>query len=272
MGYDVKGKPIYKVDSIGTPIPKKNGEFTVDSDIEDVTKSYFNRQSLSKSTQNNDVFCVAKEDLNSRLDVEHYLPEDFALIKKLKKQGAKKLGELAEVLTKTIGADFSGDQDIRYVAISDIDYRTSQIVSQQVMKAHEAPSRATYQIKEGDIITAVAGASTGTSKQATALVSKEEDGAICSNGLAVLRNIKGIDPLYLLGFMKTSVFHRQVRRLMTGHAIPAITNEDLENILIPIPPQKDQNRIAKAVDELLALRRKASALSEKLDVAIEKII
>ncbi len=272
MGYDVKGKPIYKVNSVGTPIPGKNGEFVVDSDIEDVTRAYLNRHSLPKLAQNNDVFCVTKEDLNSRLDVEHYLPEDLALIRKLKKQGAERLGELAEVLTKTIGADFSGDQDIRYVAISDIDYRTLQIVSQQIMKAHEAPSRATYQIQDGDIITAVAGASTGTSKQATALVSKEEDGAICSNGLVVLRNIKGIDPLYLLGFMKTSVFHRQVRRLMTGHAIPAITSEDLENILIPIPSPKDQNRIARAVDELLALRRKASALSEQLDVAIEKII
>jgi len=272
MGYDVKGKPVYKVNSVGAPLSGKNGELVVDSDIDDITNIYSKLCAGAEINQNNDVFTVRHEDLNLRLDVEHYLPNDLALVKKLKRQGARPLGDVAEVLTKTTGFDSAGDQDIRYVAIADIDYRTMQIVSQQTMKAHEAPSRATYRINEGDIITAISGASTGTAKQATAIVTKEENGAICSNGLAVLRNIKGVDPLYLLGFIRTPIFYRQVRRLMTGHAIPAITREDLENVLIPIPSKKQQDTIALAVKNLLALRREAFRLSEQLDVTINKIV
>ena len=70
------------------------------------------------------------------------------------------------------------DNDIRYIAISDVDYRTMQVVSQQIIKAHQAPSRATYRLQTGDIITAVSGASTGTIKQASALITEEENNAI----------------------------------------------------------------------------------------------
>ena len=118
--------------------------------------------------------------------MEFYLPSDLRLIAKLSQAKAKRLGDLADICTE--GDDFRliGDDEIRYIAISDIDARTMQVVSQQIMSAHEAPTRATYRLHAGDIVTATSGASTGTTRQATALITEEEDGAICSNGLAVL--------------------------------------------------------------------------------------
>jgi type I restriction enzyme M protein len=61
-------------------------------------------------------------------------------------------------------------------------------------------------VYKGDIITAISGASTGSSRQATALITEDEDGAICSNGFSVLRNIQGVEPLFLLVYMRTDFF------------------------------------------------------------------
>jgi len=140
------------------------------------------------------------------------------------------------------------------------------------MKAHEAPSRASYRLRSGDIVTAVSGASTGTTKQATALITEDEDGAICSNGLAVLRRFEGIDPLFLLCFMRTEPFLRQVRRLMTGHAIPAISLDDLGGVLIPVPLAEHQHRIANAVRGVHVLREQIVRATELIVRDVETMI
>jgi len=139
-----------------------------------------------------------------------------------------------------------------------------QVVSQQIIKAHEAPSRATYRLYKGDIITAISGASTGTPRQATALITEDEDGAICSNGFSVLRNIQGVEPLFLLVYMRTDFFLRQIKRYMTGHAIPTILVDDLSKVLVPIPPQSEQQRIAKSMTEIQAIRKEALKVSENV--------
>jgi hypothetical protein len=38
------------------------------------------------------------------------------------------------------------------------------------------------------------------------LITEDEEGAICSNGFSVLRNIRGVEPLFLLVYMRTDFF------------------------------------------------------------------
>jgi len=225
---------------------------------------------LERNREN--VYIVSEDFLNSRLDAEHYQPDDQKLIEHLKSVGAKPLGEIADIVTETDDFRLAGDREIRYIAISDVDARTLQVVSQQVMKAHEAPSRATYRVRKGDIITAVSGASTGTPRHATALVTEDEDGAICSNGFAVLRNIHGVEPLFLLAYMRTEYYLRQVRRLMTGHAIPAVSIEDLATVLIPIPPQPEQQRIANSIASIQSMRKEALKAGEKVVMETDALV
>ena len=272
MGYDVKGQPVFQRDKMGGVLSAKDGTPLVDDDIEKIAQAFFEFKRGGLGASSDDIFSVEQDRLNLRLDVEYYLPGDLKLLDDLTRSGAKRLGELAEICTE--GDDFRlvGDDEIHYVAISDIDARTMQVVSQQIMSAHEAPSRATYRLRAGDIVTAVAGASTGTSRQATALITEEEDGAICSNGLAVLRNIRGIDSMFLLSYLRTSQFLRQVRRLMTGHAIPAISLDDLAKILIPIPSRTDQLRIAESVKRIQTLRREALKSGEILVAQTDSLV
>jgi len=263
IGYDVKGQPVYRKDKRGTLLRGVDGNPLVDDDINDFVQAY-REHIVGKEPRADATFSVRNDMLNSRLDAEHYDPSDRKMIENLKSTGAKPLGTIANIVRESEDFRLSPDSEIRYVAISDVDSRTMQVVFQQLLSAHEAPSRATYGLRKGDIITAVSGASTGTSRQATALITEDEDGAICSNGFAVIRNAHGVEPLYLLAFMRTKLFHRQVRRLMTGHTIPTISIEDLSKILVPIPPKAAQLRIAESLRKLHDMIRKSKKEADRI--------
>ena len=64
-------------------------------------------------------------------------------------------------------------------------------------------------------------------------------------------------------YMRTERYLRQVRRLMTGHAILAISSEDLSKILIPIPDPVEQEKIATAIADIKILGREAIKASER---------
>jgi type I restriction enzyme M protein len=272
IGYDVKGQPIYKKTNDGKLIKGKSGLPIVDTDIDEITSEYNKFKNGRYEINKESIYTVPEKSLNTRLDVEHYKPEDRKLLEILQASGAKSLGELADILKETDDFRLASNGEIRYIAISDVDARTMQVVSYQLIKPHEAPSRATYRVRTGDIITAVSGASTGTQRHATALITEDEDGAICSNGFAVLRNIHGIEPLFLLSYMRTEYFLRQVRRLMTGHAIPAISIEDLSRVLVLVPPKEVQNQISNETGKVLSIRKEFLKVGGKVIEEVESIV
>lgn len=264
IGYDVKGQPIYKHDNNGRLMRTSSGLPIVDDDIDDIASAYNKFKNENFEIESETIYIVPEKLLNARLDVEHYQPADRKLLEQLRASNAKPLGEIADILNETDNFRLESNGEIRYIAISDVDARTMQVVSQQVIKPHEAPSRAKYRVRTGDIITAISGASTGTHRHATALITEDEDGAICSNGFAVLRNIHSIEPLFLLAYMRTEYYLRQVRRLMTGHAIPAISVEDLSKVLVPVPPKEVQKQISDEIAAILAKRKEALRAGEKV--------
>ena len=272
VGYDVKGQVTYKRDGAGKLLRDTSVACIVDDDVEEIAEAYWKRADTKKLIETDKVYSVPYELLDSRLDAEHYRPDDLRLIEQLQASGARPLGEISDILNETADFRLVPDGEIRYIAISDVDSRTMQVVSQQIIKAHKAPSRATYRVHKGDIITAISGASTGTRKQASAVVTEEEDGAICSNGFAVIRNIREVNALFLLAYMRTDYYLRQVRRLMTGHAIPAISTEDLAKVLVPIPAKAEQENIAEGVASIQAMRRDASRIGDKVVTETEQII
>lgn len=272
IGYDVKGQPVCRRDDNGKMIRTPAGLPVIDDDIDDIVLSYRQFQNGNLESESETIFSVPEKMLNARLDVEHYHPDDRKLLEQLQANGAKPLGEIADILNETDDFRLASNGDIRYIAISDVDARTMQVVSQQVIKPHEAPSRATYRVRQGDIITAISGASTGTPRHATALITEDEDGAICSNGFAVLRNIHGVEPLFLLAYMRTEYYLRQVRRLMTGHAIPAISIDDLAKVLVPMPPVQIQKTIANEIRAILAMRKETLRAGERIIKETESVI
>lgn len=254
IGYDVKGQAEYR--------DGPDGE--ADSDVGLIARQL--RAALRGKTGpwEGDAFDL-DGGLDGRFDVEHYHPRHSEPVA----DGAdlRPLRELADVVTA--GDPFRKEPGaaISYVAISDVDGATFQVVTRQALRAADAPSRAKYRVRAGDILVAVSGASTGTPAQAVALVTPRDDGAIVSSGFAVLRNVRGVDRDYLLAALGSEAVLRQIRRHRTGHAIPSIGLEALRGIGIPVPSAKRQKEVGGLVREMFGLREKQLDLSQRIQDA-----
>jgi len=263
IGYDVKGQPTYRRSSSDGRTLGGMDSALIDEDVTTMAEAFRRGPTEEPYPPELDSFFLPAIELNSRLDVDHYRPLDQLLISRLSRASSKPLSSIASILQLPDSFRSDGTEQIRYVAISDVDAISMSVVSSHLMHPSEAPSRATYRLKAGDIITAISGASTGTAQQATTIVSADDEGVICSNGFAVLRDVSQVDPHFLLAFMRTEEFLNQVRRLMTGHAIPAISTADLGKVLVPIPGASEQRQIAEAMRASLEARAQSAVLASK---------
>lgn len=269
LGYDgnKNATAIYKKGENGENLLNKNNELIVDEDISTIIKSYddFIR---SDFIENDNTFVVNQNQITDRFDLDFYRPSSNLLDNKLKNMGAKRLGDLVEIIKEKSKKLKDKNLVVQYVELADINIDYLEISNVSLIPVHELPSRASYELKEGDIITAVAGNSIGSKKHMSALVSKKHSGAICTNGFRILKSIN-INPYYLLFYLKSDLFLQQVNRFRTGAAIPSISDDDLQSVLIALPDKEEQEKIASSMKESIALREQARDLLETITLQMK---
>ncbi len=269
IGYqgNKNGNAIYQKDENGEILRDKNKNPILDEDLSTVIndfKEFHNNNYIE--TENS--YSINYNELSGRFDYDYYSPQYRKLIGLIKKNNAVPLHKIVEVIKTKSGKLKNKNLTVEYVELSDVNTPAFEIINSKEMSVHELPSRASYELKNGDIITAIAGNSIGSRKHATALVNSEFEGAICTNGFRVLRNFK-IDPYYLLYYFKSKYFLNQILLLRTGAAIPNISDKDFKNLLISIPSEKIINEISEKVKQSFELRekskRKLNSIEYKLD-------
>ena len=174
------------------------------------------------------------------LSHHYYSPKINKQINFLVGNSQIRLGDLVTVECKK--QKISSDKLYRYVEISDINSSGCEIINQTEMLGAELPSRASYRIKENQIVVAIAGNSIGSQWNAKAIVTKDFDGCICTNGLIVL-NATNCSPFLLLHFFNSEAFRIQVKKYRFGTAIPTISREDFLNIIVPEHSQEKKEKI-----------------------------
>ena len=186
-----------------------------------------------------------RSSLKDRIDPAFYCPEYTNLKRFLIENNAIPLKNLVEIVSEKSEKLKEKDLMVKYVEINMINPKTNEIESFSEMKSYELPNRASYELREGDLITAIAGVSTGTINHANAYVTKQYDGCICTNGFRILRPKKqkhlslheslkhiSVDIHYLLAYLNSDLYLTQMKYLKTGSAIPAVQTNDLENVLV----------------------------------------
>ena len=78
-----------------------------------------------------------------------------------------------------------------------------------------------------------------------------------------------INPLYLIYLFHSNCFQMQKNKIAKGMKVIEVSSEKLKNIIFPLPPLKEQERIVKKIDELMALCDKLEQEEEKLS-ALDK--
>lgn len=269
IGYqgNKNGSVVYKKDQTGK-ILFENGEPIVDEDITDIIKSFNNSQTKGNNMSEN-CFTIKQRQLVSRFDVDFYEPKMMELEEHLKNNNAKKLSELVSVKKTKSNKLKNSESVVEYIELSDVSSEYSEIVNSTSLSVYDLPSRAQYELNEGDLITAVAGNSIGSGKHVSAIVTKECNGAICTNGFRVLESKSGIDLYYLLYFFRTEIFLKQIMKYRTGAAIPAISDDDFMNILVPIPSIETIKKISEKVRKSIELRNESKNILGALDAVLE---
>lgn len=256
LGYtfNKSSKMIYKQDDKGNNI--------LDEDFSYVAEQYKLFKNNANFMTSDNCFALNFSDLENRFDYSFYKPEFIRNINVLKKHNSVPLKSVVDILKTSSNILRNKDNIVRYIEISNINAYSTEIIGYSKMKVRDLPSRAKYEVKKGNIITSIAGNSIGTTKHATAYVTEEYDGCICTNGLRVLI-AKNIDPLYLLYYLRTPYFLNQVKQFRTGAAIPNISDEDFSKILVYIPDDQVLNEIVDSVKYSFELRKKSKLLLNK---------
>lgn len=266
LGYqgNKNGTPLYLKDKNGQILKDESGRPVLDEDFNKIIEDYRSFQNgILRKKENS--FSIDYKDLNGRFDFDFYAPENREMIANFDKGVKARLGDVCDIVASKSKKLKDKNERVVYIELSDINTHSFEIINSTSLLVHELPSRASYEIQEGDIITSVAGNSVGTRNHATALVNKDFSGSICTNGFRVLRNFK-IDPYYLLYYLKSDLFLKQMFMYRTGAAIPNVSDQNLENILIYIPDGEKLTEISKKVKKALALRQESLNIIESIDL------
>ena len=178
-----------------------------------------------------------------------------------------KLGQVFPITTRTWKKQEWAGETFGYIELGSVDPSIG-IVSPTIIKVKDAPSRATQIVREGDLLI-------GTTRpylKKFALVPKEFDNYVCSSGFAVIRPSDNYSLPYLKEFLMSYFGTEQLKIRMSGATYPAITNQELIEILIPLPPLEVQISI---VEHIKAIKRHINNLVTKVNnqrqQAIEEI-
>lgn len=115
-----------------------------------------------------------------------------------------------------------------YIEISDVNSSTLEVTSKEVPR-NNAPSRARKLVRSGNVLVSTV----RPERKTVAVVPSHLDGAVCTTGFAVLE-CRGIDPTVLALLLQTDFVNEQILRNNIGIAYPAINEECLLNLLLPV--------------------------------------
>ncbi|MBI5841250.1 MAG: restriction endonuclease subunit S [Chloroflexi bacterium] len=196
---------------------------------------------------------------DGRVDPHFHHPIFSKLIDVIQKTSCKELGQLVKFSDEIWSPEQEPAETFRYIEISGIDIPTGNISAVETLVS-EAPSRARMAIRDGDILVSL----TRPHRGAIAQADKSLDGCVASTGFSVIREIteKRISKDYLWSVLRNQICLQQMLQRSSGGNYPAITEPELEKILIPIPSEKIQERISS---ELSRRRAQARALREEAE-------
>ena len=176
-----------------------------------------------------------------------------------------RLAQVAELSKERADPRRFGEEEFRYVEISDVDARTCS-VQYKLVQCAAAPSRARKVIRSGDVLVSTV----RPERRTVGVVGEELDGEICSTGFAVLRP-QGIDPHALAKLLQSDFVNAQILRNIVGIAYPAIEEECLSDVLLPIG-HKQLNILADTAREVALVRKRLRETEDSLSNLIDQTV
>jgi restriction endonuclease S subunit len=188
-------------------------------------------------------------------NVEYYNAERTTIIDTIKTVPHKRLGDCAYFMR-----DLASATDDWYLGLAGVQSNTGELSGSD----DEATGQA-FSFCENDVLYC-------RLRPYLNKVWKAECGGVCSTEFHVVR-MKSDDALpdYLAVVMRSQLILRQTRHMMTGNTHPRIGNEDVANLLIPVPDKDIQRKVtAEMQARQIAARAKRSEAEAEWAAAKER--
>lgn len=213
------------------------------------------------------LFLVNRSELEGRLDPNFYKPKYTNLVYQISKKECLKLKQIVKFSNETWNQIDFFENQFPYIEIGEVNLETGYINSIKEIPISGAPSRAKMVARAYDILIS-------TTRPTRGAVSYLKDIGkinIASTGFSIIRNIKKEIILreYLFYVLRLPILLEQMGQRSSGGNYPAITQEELGNIIIPLPPLEIQQQIVdfyqKAYQQKQQKETEAKALLESID-------
>lgn len=174
------------------------------------------------------------------------------------------IDSVCEAHTELVDPTDQPDTHFDYIDISAVDNITKQIVGSRRLLGKEAPSRARQLVRRGDVLVAT----TRPNLNAVAIVGDVSNGHVASTGFSVLRPKPGLLSGFLFRWVQSPEFVKRISFLVQGALYPAVTDQQVRELAMPLPSVTEQRRIVAAIDaQLAATTRARNAVDAQLDAA-----
>ncbi len=155
-------------------------------------------------------------------------------------------------------------RDFEYVDVSSVSADRLAITSTTTVRGPGAPSRARKLLREGDVIFATI----RPTLRRVAMVPGSLDGQLASTAFCVIRaNPEVADPRFLYFASITDDFVQRVGALERGASYPAVTDSNILDQQIAVPPLPEQRAIASVLSKLQA----RVELQDRIVAALEEL-
>lgn len=208
---------------------------------------------LAYTARASDVFA------SGRFDARFFAPRIQALLDLLAVDG-RTIADVADPRREKFRRDACAAFD--YIEISDIDGAGAATSTR--LASEDAPSRATWHVQAGDIITSTV----RPIRRLSAQITPEQEGFVCSSGFVVVAP-GDIAPEVLLTYLRLPVICELLDLFASASMYPAITDADIFNLPLPHIPDAVADQVTQNVIAAKAAKARAASMLEAAKRAVE---
>ncbi len=194
----------------------------------------------------------------------------YSELKKSLVKGKYKLEKINRLMDNIRIISQPYNKEVIYIEIGDIDIENA-IINLKSMELKDLPNNSKIYIRHGDLLIS----KVRPNRKAVAIYNKKDD-AYCTSAFCVLRENGKYKKELLQYLLRTNILNTLIVRNVTGSTYPTISDIDILNLEIPLPPieiqQKIVNEITKRKQKALNLQKEAKETLENAKIEVEKII
>ena len=195
----------------------------------------------------------------ARLDAQFYAPRIRALLDVLGRDG-RSLSDIAKPRRDRFSAKKC--DTFHYIEIGDVEGGGG--LGSTMLDATDAPSRATWHVRTGDVLTSTV----RPIRRLSAIVAPDQDRYVASSGFAVLQPT-GVTPEVLMTFLRLPAICELMDLYASASMYPAISEADILGLPIPAFSAELSAAVTESVQSAFAARARSRALLSSAKRAVE---